>query len=80
MIEGRIDYLYGIYSVMHAISTTVQESMEMIGVLLFQYALSKYMAAHAPTTTICIVADDDPSRVPYTLRSVQDPTRELVNR
>ena len=59
MAEGPIDQMFGDHSVMSLVAVTIEESLEMIGIAIFTYALLCFIRTHIGTLRIRLL---DPSR------------------
>ncbi len=57
LLGGRHADLHGTNNLPYRMYQTVEESMEMFGVVLFIYGLLKYMSAHAPVGAFHVRAD-----------------------
>lgn len=58
LVDGRYAELYGTEIVYHAL-VTVEEGLEMAGVILFIYGLLKYLADHHPQTWLVVSSTAD---------------------
>jgi hypothetical protein len=58
LLGGRHHELYGIDNMSYGFLVMLEESLEMIGIVVFVYALLDYMRANAYTVSFCFRPDD----------------------
>ena len=75
LVEGRFDEVYGDRNLTSALTATVQETMEMVGVVVFIWALLGYLADQHRGVQLRFERGD--ARVP---RGVEDPAEPAARR
>jgi len=71
MIGGAFADCYGLESMRYLAAMTVEEALEMLGCVVFLYALLSYLRTHVGPWQICL-ADDGPRGLPLCLGDCAD--------